>query len=213
MIRMIGAVMLTAGFAALGFRGVRRLDGRVYDLGQLSAGLSAMKRELDWRLTPLPELLDKAAQEAKTVEEAAPEVVDLFNDKPLEADAIEDVSAGIVTPSPVAEEEFCRVLKDGGRLIIAAAAPDHLRELKAQLYESVTENTERGDLPKTMKLIEKNRVSYTRTLHSGAIAALYGMTPYSRRTSREAAERLLGLECLEITFSFDIYVYGKKEQV
>ncbi|MBQ7010983.1 MAG: methyltransferase domain-containing protein [Clostridia bacterium] len=115
--------------------------------------------------------------------------------------------------APVAEEEFCRVLKDGGRLIIAAAAPDHLRELKAQLYESVTENTERGDLPKTMKLIEKNRVSYTRTLHSGAIAALYGMTPYSRRTSREAAERLLGLEGLEITFSFDIYVYGKKEQV
>jgi len=114
--------------------------------------------------------------------------------------------------APVAEEEFCRVLKDGGQLIVAAAAPDHLRELKAQLYATVTENTERGDLPKNMELKEKSRVSYTRTLPRPAIAALYSMTPYSRRTSKEAAERLLGLEGLEITFSFDIYVYGKKDR-
>ncbi len=115
--------------------------------------------------------------------------------------------------APVAEEEFSRVLKDGGRLIIAAAAPDHLHEMKAMLYDTVTENGERGDLPRNMVFEFRDRLTYKRTLENADIAALYGMTPYSRRTSRESAERLLLLDELEITFSFDIFVYAKKEQV
>jgi len=115
--------------------------------------------------------------------------------------------------APVAEEEFLRVLKKNGRLIIAAAAPDHLHQMKARLYDTVTENGERGDLPKSMALAEKKRVSYVRTLDKNAIAALYNMTPYSRRTSKEAAEALFALEKLDITFSFDVYVYEKTEQI
>ncbi len=115
--------------------------------------------------------------------------------------------------APVAEAEFTRVLKNGGRLIIAAAAPDHLYEMKAMLYDTVTENSERGDLPQNMEFEYRDRLTYKRTLEKADIAALYGMTPYSRRTARESAERLLSLEKLEITFSFDIFVYAKKEQI
>ncbi|MBQ2733805.1 MAG: methyltransferase domain-containing protein [Clostridia bacterium] len=127
---------------------------------------------------------------------------------------IADGAASAVTSvfAPVAEAEFARVLKDGGRLIIAAAAPDHLCDMKAMLYDTVTENGERGDLPQNMALEFRERLTYKRTLENADIAALYGMTPYSRRTSKEAAERLLSLDRLEITFSFDIFVYAKKEQ-
>jgi len=114
--------------------------------------------------------------------------------------------------APCAEKEYARILKPGGRLILAAAAKDHLTELKAELYETVNENTERGDLPKDMQFKEKLKVSYKKTLDNNGIAALYGMTPYSRRTSREAAERLLALDELTVTFSFDIYLFEKQEK-
>lgn len=63
MIRLAGAALLAAGTALLGLCAVRRLDGRVQDLEQLTAGLEVMLRELDYRLAPLPELLERAAAE------------------------------------------------------------------------------------------------------------------------------------------------------
>ena len=95
----------------------------------------------------------------------------------------------------------------------APLAPDHLCDMNAMLYDTVNENSERGDLPKNMRLEFRERLTYRRTLENADIAALYGMTPYSRRTSRESAERLLSLDKLDITFSFEIFVYAKKEQV
>lgn len=112
--------------------------------------------------------------------------------------------------APCAEAEFARILKKGGRLIVAAAAPEHLKELKSVLYENVTENTERADLPQGFSLVKKVRISKTETLGAEAIKSLYLMTPYSRKTSREAAERLFSLESLDITFCFDVFVYTKE---
>jgi len=59
------AVLLTGGAAALGFGAVRRLERRVQELNQLWVGLSMIRRELGWQLTPLPELLRRAAGETK----------------------------------------------------------------------------------------------------------------------------------------------------
>ena len=65
MIRLVGAALLTGGGAALGFGAVRHLERRVRDLDLLGAGLTVMRREIDLRLTPLPELLTLAAKETK----------------------------------------------------------------------------------------------------------------------------------------------------
>ena len=61
MIRLLGAALLTVGCGGLGLSAVNRLDGRVRDLRELSAGLEILRRELGWRLAPLPEALDAAA--------------------------------------------------------------------------------------------------------------------------------------------------------
>ena len=61
MIRFLGAVLLMAGCGGLGLSAVSRLDGRVRDLRELSAGLEILQRELGFRLAPLPEALEAAA--------------------------------------------------------------------------------------------------------------------------------------------------------
>ena len=62
MIRFLGAAMLIAGCGGLGLSAVNRLDSRVRDLRELSAGLEILQRELGWRLSPLPKALKAAAE-------------------------------------------------------------------------------------------------------------------------------------------------------
>lgn len=62
MIRLMGAVLLITGCGCLGLGAVGRLDGRVRDLRELSAGLELLRRELGWRLTPLPKALEAAEE-------------------------------------------------------------------------------------------------------------------------------------------------------
>ena len=61
MIRFWGAAMLIAGCGGLGLSAADRLNSRVRDLRELSAGLEILQRELGWRLSPLSEALETAA--------------------------------------------------------------------------------------------------------------------------------------------------------
>ena len=47
MIQLLGAALLVAGCGGLGMAAVSRLDGRVRDLRELSAGLEILQRELN----------------------------------------------------------------------------------------------------------------------------------------------------------------------
>ncbi len=64
MIRLIGAVLITAGAAAWGFIGVFRLRARVRSLNALTSALGVMKSEICDRLTPMPQLLKLLGNEA-----------------------------------------------------------------------------------------------------------------------------------------------------
>ena len=61
MIRFLGAALLITGCGGIGLSAVNRLDRRVRDLRELSAGLEILQRELGWRLAPLPGALEAAA--------------------------------------------------------------------------------------------------------------------------------------------------------
>lgn len=62
MIRLVGAVLIIAGCGGLGLCAVARLEGRVRDLAELAAGLDTLRRELGWRLSPLPDGLEAAGR-------------------------------------------------------------------------------------------------------------------------------------------------------
>lgn len=130
---------------------------------------------------------------------------------------IADSSAGAVINifAPCAEEEYSRVIKDGGVLIVAYAGEKHLLGLKAAIYENAHVNTDRADLPVNMKKICEKRVSYDIELTSNSdIMSLFAMTPYYWRTSQSDAEKLGVLDHLrtEVDIIVSIYRNSKNDK-
>ena len=110
--------------------------------------------------------------------------------------------------APCAEDEFLRVLRDGGVLLVAGAGEDHLYGLKKRLYDTPYKNETRKDMPVKMKHIFHTTVKYELTLESESDKqALFSMTPYYYRTSEEDAEKLLGAPLVtEVEFDIDVFV-------
>ena len=120
------------------------------------------------------------------------------------ADAVTNIFA------PCAEEEYKRVLSDGGYLFVVGAGKDHLMGLKKAIYADVYENGQRADLPKSMEHIDCVTCrSEVRIEGADNIAALFSMTPYYWRTSESDKEKLALLDSLETEIEFEINVYRK----
>ena len=113
--------------------------------------------------------------------------------------------------SPLAADEFRRVLKPGGKFCYVVPSAHHLWEMKQVLYEEPYENpVKREDYP---GFVWKGaqQVRYTIRLEEGAhIMALFGMTPYAWKTPREGVERLQKLNSLETRIGFDLHLYEKE---
>lgn len=123
------------------------------------------------------------------------------------ADAAADAVVSLF--APVAEQEFLRVLKPGGILILAGAGPDHLLDLKRVLYDTPYQNQPRADAPTAMELLSEERLAFSMDLDAEALGALFAMTPYYYRTSKEGRERLAALERLQVGAEVDVAVYRK----
>lgn len=110
--------------------------------------------------------------------------------------------------APCCEEEFSRILKNKGILILGAAGKNHLLGLKQAIYETTYQNEPRGDLPQGMELLEKKTVAFEITLEGkDDIQNLFAMTPYFYRTSLSDKEKLSRLDHLKTGVEFDIFVY------
>lgn len=114
--------------------------------------------------------------------------------------------------APCAEEEYARVLKPGGILILAGAGKDHLIDLKKAVYESAYENEGRRDLPQEkFELIEETRVTYGIEVATGKdIENLFAMTPYFYRTSQKDKEKLAEISSLYTKIDVELFIYKKK---
>ncbi len=114
--------------------------------------------------------------------------------------------------APCAEEEYARVLKPGGVLILAGAGKDHLIDLKKAVYESAYENEGRRDLPaEKFELLGETSVSYEITLENGKdIENLFAMTPYFYRTSQKDKEKLNAFSSLCTKIDVELFIYKKK---
>ena len=128
----------------------------------------------------------------------------------------EDGRADVVVSvfAPVCDEEYARVLKPDGVLIVVSPSPRHLFELKAAVYDKPYENKP-NDYKLTKFYNEKDKrkeivFEYKKLISSPEdIQSLFMMTPYCFKTSEEGMARLRALESIEVTCGFMIQVYSK----
>ncbi len=112
--------------------------------------------------------------------------------------------------APMAQREFLRVLRPGGRMFYAVPGARHLFGLKEVLYEKPYENPVRDVEYPGFRFLERVPVRAACSLSSPEeIQALFAMTPYYWKTPREGAQRLAELDCLETEIAFDFLVYEK----
>ncbi len=128
-------------------------------------------------------------------------------DMPLASESVDTVYNAF---SPLARDEVVRVLKRGGRFIMAYPAEDHLWGLKCAIYKTPYKNKPEGADMDGFKTVSTERLSYKMTLGSPReIRALFMMTPYAYRTPREDRGRVLGMESIITEADFYISVYEK----
>jgi 23S rRNA (guanine745-N1)-methyltransferase len=123
------------------------------------------------------------------------------------ADASMDVILSVLAPRN--NEEFRRILKPGGVLLIGVPGPNHLIELRRQLQFSSGDFKEKADeaAAKCAPLFaESNRESLNKeiTLNREQIHDLIRMTPIFWRSSPEAKDAVMNLQELTVTISFTL---------
>ncbi len=112
--------------------------------------------------------------------------------------------------APCAEEEYDRILRDGGYLFVVGAGKEHLMGLKRAIYDDVYENGERADLPENMEHVERIISRHEITVEGKEdIEALFSMTPYYWRTSEADHEKLKNIDTLKTEVEFEINIYKK----
>lgn len=125
---------------------------------------------------------------------------------------LEDGSADILLNcfSPLALEEFQRVLRPGGTFLYVVPGPRHLWALKEVLYDRPYPNEEKETPYEGFAYREVVPVDGKIVLGSREdIRNLFRMTPYFWKTPKAGAERLTALESLETEISFRIHVFEK----
>lgn len=112
--------------------------------------------------------------------------------------------------APYCGEEYLRVLRRGGIMIMAIPSVDHLWELKQAVYDTPYKNKVKPYELEGFELAEKVRITYDMQLGSNEdVTALFSMTPYFYRTGREQQERLTKICSIRAKADFELLIYRK----
>ena len=111
--------------------------------------------------------------------------------------------------APLATEEYLRVLKDGGVLVMAIPDKRHLFALKEILYDTPKENEVVGFALPGFDLLSATPIRSEFTLVGERVQDLFMMTPYYYRTPQSGKDRLAALNTLTCTGEFILLVYQK----
>ena len=124
-----------------------------------------------------------------------------------------DQSADLITNvfSPLAAEEFARILRPGGHYLYVVPSARHLWQMKEVLYPKPYENPVKQEDYPGFEHIDAVPVRYSISMDDPADwMALFHMTPYAWKTPKEGVQRLEKLPHLETEIGFDIHVYRRK---
>ena len=106
--------------------------------------------------------------------------------------------------SPANSQEVQRVLKPGGIWLRVSPGPDHLRQLKNMIYDTVNSH-QAPEIETGVELLEEHQVSFEFELTSAAAANnLLAMTPFNWHGNSEAKSKLS--EHLPLTMQADFYI-------
>ena len=112
--------------------------------------------------------------------------------------------------APVAENEFHRVLKDGGYLVVVASGKEHLDGLKRVLYDEVYLNDAEQISVEGFALVERKNLKYEAEISGNEIIkALFTMTPYYHRTSLSDKAKLDSIDSLSTTVEADFFIFKR----
>ena len=149
--------------------------------------------------------LRKAARRAPGMECAVASVYHL---------PVADASVDLVLNcfSPLALDEFRRVLRPGGTFLYVTPAADHLWELKQVLYDRPYKNREEAVPYAGFRYEEVVPVETRFRAEGDALMDLFRMTPYAWKTPKEGVARLERLSTLDITAAFRVHIFQKEDE-
>ncbi|MBJ9935535.1 putative RNA methyltransferase [Acinetobacter pittii] len=117
--------------------------------------------------------------------------------------------------SPIPQAEIARVLKDEGYLIVVTPASEHLYAMREALFEQVNPHTPEKFVEQLQDLFELKQeqiIDAPFVLDQQALKNLIAMTPYAYKASPERRLQLEQQSQLEVTASFQIYVFQKRNK-
>ena len=112
--------------------------------------------------------------------------------------------------APILEQEFTRVLSNGGFLLTVTPAKQHLMQLKQHIYNDAKEHDEEKLPIEHLALVHQENISYPMQLKTGQDTLnLLSMTPFAFKASDEVKNTLLNKPDFTCQADFLIRLYQK----